>query len=358
MEPRIAFMGGGAIGSYLGAFMTRAGYRPTIVDPWPANVEAMRGQGITVSGGGEEFTVGVDALHLTELQAVREPFDIVFIAMKSYDTAWGTTLMKGYLAPTGCVVSAQNGINDETIARIVGYERTVGCTISTITVSLVEPGRVVRGGRSGRERGYAIFRVGELSGVLSPRVERIAAMLDCVDAARTTTNIWGERWAKLAANSMGNTLTAMSGLGPGALADVTPRFPVLRDQVAREVAAVGRALGVNVESIGGRPAAAWLEDDPSALPEPPATSAARSSAGNGEGGGWQASTSQDIAKGRRTEIDYLNGYVAARGREVGMPTPVNDAIVTVFKEVESGARPPDPANVDRVWDLSRAAVRA
>jgi 2-dehydropantoate 2-reductase len=357
MEPRIAFMGGGAIGSYLGAFLTRAGYRPTIIDPWPANVEAMRGVGITVSSSGEEFTVKVDALHLCEVQSVRAPFDIVFIAMKSYDTEWATTLMKGYLAPTGCVVSAQNGINDETIARIVGYERTVGCTISTITAALEGPGHVVRGGRSGRERGYAIFRVGELSGVPSPRVERIAAMLDCVDAARTTTNIWGERWAKLAANSMGNTLTAMSGLGPLALADVSPRFPVLRDQVAREVVAVARALGVNVEPIGGRPATAWLEDDPATLPERPATSAERPPTNSSEGGGWQASTSQDIAKGRRTEIDYLNGHVSARGREVGVPTPVNDAIVTVFREVESGIRAPGPGNVDLVWDLAHESVR-
>lgn len=357
MDPKIAFMGGGAIGSYLGAFLTRAGYRPTIIDPWPANVEAMRGKGITVSGGGEEFTVKVDALHLCEVQSIRTPFDIVFIAMKSYDTEWAATLMRGYLAPTGCMVSAQNGINDETIARIVGFERAVGCTISTITVGLDQPGHVVRGGRSGRERGYAIFRVGELSGVLSPRVERIAAMLDCVDAARTTTNIWGERWAKLAANSMGNTLTAMSGLGPAALADVTPRFALLRDQVAREVVLVGRALGVSVESIGGRPADAWIEDAGMQSADPPPATTTLRPAASGDGGGWQASTSQDIAKGRRTEIDYLNGYVAARGREVGVPTPVNDAIVTVFKEVESGVLAPDPANVDRVWDLSHEAVR-
>jgi 2-dehydropantoate 2-reductase len=351
-------MGGGAIGSYLGAFLTRAGYAPTIIDPWPENVEAMRGRGITVSGGSEEFTVTVDALHLCEVQGIREPFDIVFIAMKSYDTAWATTLMKDYLAPNGCMVPAQNGINDETIARIVGYERAIGCTISTITVGLTEPGRVVRGGRSGRERGYDIFRVGELSGVRSPRVDRIAAMLDSVDAARVTTNIWGERWAKLAANSMGNTLTAMSGLGPLALADATPHFAPLRDQVAREVIAVGTALGVNVEPVGGRPAAAWLEDGATAPPDPPPAVPARPVATGAAGdGGWQASTSQDIAKGRRTEIDFLNGYVSARGREAGVPTPVNDAISTVFKEVESGAAVPSPANVDRVWNLSREAAR-
>ncbi|MGD9890175.1 MAG: ketopantoate reductase family protein [Dehalococcoidia bacterium] len=358
MNPRIAFMGGGAIGSYLGAYLTRAGYAPTIIDPWPENVEAMRGRGITVSDSGGEFTVPVDGRHLCEVQGIREPFDIIFIAMKSYDTAWATTMMKSYLAPNGCMVSAQNGINDETIARIAGYERAIGCTISTITVHLDQPGHVVRGGQSGRERGYDIFRVGELNGVISPRVERIAAMLDSVDAARTTTNIWGERWAKLAANSMGNTLTAMSGMGPVALADAAPRFAPLRDQVAREVIAVGLALGVNVESVGGRPATAWIEEDgalaladlPPASEHPPPV--------DGVGGGWQASTSQDIAKGRRTEIDYLNGYVSARGREVDVLTPVNDAIVTVLKEVESGARPPSPANVDRVWDLSHDAVPA
>src|SRR5437660_1257496 len=153
MEPRIAFMGGGAIGSYLGAYLTRAGYSPVVIDPWPQNVEAMRNPGISVTDAQGQFTMRVESLHLCELQAVRQPFDIVFIAMKSYDTAWAATLMRGYLAPTGCMVSAQNGLNDETIARIAGYERALGCTISSITVSLEGPGRVIRGGRMGRDRG-------------------------------------------------------------------------------------------------------------------------------------------------------------------------------------------------------------
>lgn len=352
-NPRIAFMGGGAIGSYLSAYLTRAGYAPIVIDPWPENVEAMRGRGIEVADAQGRFTQRVEALHLCELQAVRKPFDLVFVAMKGYDTAWAATLMRSYLAPAGCMVSAQNGLNDETIARIVGYERTLGCTISSITVSLEGPGQVVRGGRTGRDRGYHIFRVGELNGVLSPRAQRIAAMLDHVDAARATTNMWGERWAKLATNSMGNTLTAMSGLGAEALADAAPRFPPLRDQVVRETVMVAQALGVSVEPIGGRPAATWLQDEAGLAAPPPAASATRPA--RTEGGGWRASTSQDIAKGRRTEIDYLNGAVSTRGREVGVATPVNDAIVTVLKEVEAGNRAPDPANVDRVWDLAHTA---
>jgi 2-dehydropantoate 2-reductase len=357
MEPRIAFMGAGAVGSYTGAYLTRAGFSPTLIDPWPANVEAIRGEGITVSDSQGEFTVAVDALHLCEVQGVRQPFDIVFIAMKSYDTEWATAFMKPYLAPTGCMVSSQNGMNDETIARIAGYERTLGCTVSSITVGLVGPGRVVRGGSTGRERGYDIFRVGELNGMLSPRAEQIATILSHVDTARATTNIWGERWSKLATNSMGNALTAMSGMGAVGLADATPRFAPLREQVVREVVSVALALGVSVEPIGGRPAHAWLDESPAPEPTAPPSAGARRSGQAGSAGDWQTSTAQDIAKGRRTEIDYLNGYVAARGREVGVPTPVNDAIVTVLKEVESGVRAPDPANVDRVWDLSRESIR-
>ena len=108
---------------------------------------------------------------------------------------------------------------------------------------------------------------------------------------------------------MGNTLTAMSGMGAEALADATARFAPLRDQVVREAVAVALALGVSVEPIGGRPARAWLEDGVTLQSAAPPAGSAPRSAGAG-GGGWQASTSQDIAKGRRTEIDYLNGYVS------------------------------------------------
>jgi len=158
MAARIAFMGTGAIGSYLGAYMTRAGYAPVLIDPWPEHVDAMKTRGLRASGSQGDFTVPVEALHLTEVQAVREPFDIVFIAMKSYDTEWAAHFIKRYLAPTGFMVCAQNSINDETIARIAGYERTVGLIMSSITVHLVGPGHVVRGAGAGRDRGYDVFR--------------------------------------------------------------------------------------------------------------------------------------------------------------------------------------------------------
>jgi 2-dehydropantoate 2-reductase len=349
-------MGAGAIGSYLGAYLTKAGYAPTLIDPWPEHVDTMKSKGLRASGSQGDFTVMVEAMHLTEVQSVRQPFDIIFIAMKSFDTDWAATFMKHYLAPTGFMVCAQNSINDEAIARIAGYERTVGLIMSSISVHLVGPGHVVRGAGAGRDRGYDVFRVGELNGAISPRAKKLAEILDCIDASRVTPNLWGERWSKLATNSMGNTLTAMSGLPAGDLAQIAPRFSLLRDQVAKELVSVGLALGVSIEPIGGKPAESWLK-----LPSLEALPAAAGSASPDtlspdRPAAFAPSTLQDILKGRKTEVDYLNGYVSRRGREVGIATPVNDAIVATLKEVEAGTLAPHPANVDRVWECVQQAV--
>ncbi len=350
-QPRIAFMGAGAVGSYLGAFFTKAGYGPTLIDMWPEHVETMRNQGLRAVGNGGDFTVMVDAMHLTEVQNIREPFDIIFIAMKSYDTEWATHFIKRHLAPTGFMVCSQNSINDETIARIVGYERVVGLIMSTISVNLMRPGYVERGTPMGRDRGYDIFRAGELSGAITPRVKQIAELMDCVDSSRVTSNLWGERWAKLASNCMGNTMTAMSAMAAEDLIQLSPRFPLLRDQVARELTQVGTALGVEIEHISGKAAADWaalpgVRDLPNADPTASADilPADRPKYFN-------PSTMQDVLKGRKTEIEGLNGLVSRRGREVGIATPVNDAIVAVIKQIDAGTLKPDPSNVDRVWDL-------
>ncbi|HTE85478.1 MAG TPA: 2-dehydropantoate 2-reductase N-terminal domain-containing protein, partial [Dehalococcoidia bacterium] len=216
MGPRIGFMGAGAIGSYIGAFLTREGHDVTLIDPWPEHVEAMKANGLHVSGSQGNFKAPVKAMHLCEVVNLVDPFDIAFIAMKSYDTEWAAHFMKRHLRqPGGFMVCSQNGMNDETIARIVGYERVVGLIMSSISVGLMEPGHVTRGGAVGRDHGHDVFRAGELSGVTSPRVQELAEMLSCIDGSYATTNLWGERWSKLATNCMGNALTALSGTPAG-----------------------------------------------------------------------------------------------------------------------------------------------
>lgn len=349
MGDKIAIMGAGAVGSYVGAFLTREGEDITFIDMWPEHVETMRRQGLRASGSQGDFTVPVKAMHLTDAQRVQEPFDYAFICLKSYDTEWATHFIKRYVQPEGFFISLQNCWNDKTISDIVGEDREIGCVASNIEVALWEPGHVIRGGSMGRDRGHVVFRVGEQNGQITPRAESIAQKLDWIDAAYATDNLWGERWAKLCQNSMGNGISAMSGLGSQDMAQ-NPSCRLIRIHLAKEAAQVGLALGLKVVDINDLPAEKWAEADRGDVYEElDAFLAARGGRVN-----WLSSMPQDVKKGRRSEIDHMNGLVAQKGREVGIPTPFNDAIVEGMHGIDDGSLKQAPANVDRVL---RAAGR-
>jgi len=337
---RIAIMGSGALGSYAAAFLTREGEDVTIIDMWPEHVETMRRQGLRASGSQGDFTVPVNAMHLTDAQGITEPFDYAFISMKSYDTEWATHFIKRYVRPDGFFVSLQNCWNDPVIGAIVGNDRELGCIASHIEVALWEPGHVNRGGEPGREHGFTVFRVGEQDGQITPRSELIASKMDYIDAAYATDNLWGERWSKLCQNGMGNAISAMSTLGSQELAEDT-RARLIRIHLAKEGAQVGLAHGFNVVDINGKPASFWADADKGdvyeELDDYMSTRGGRVN--------WLASMAQDVHKGRHSEIDLMNGLICEKGREVGIPTPFNDAVVEAMHGIDDGSVKPDPSLV-------------
>ena len=222
MGKRIAVVGVGAVGGYTGAHIAQAGEDVTFIDFWPEHVEKMKRDGLTVTHhqGPEPFTVKVRALHLTEVQqlAKEPPIDIAFVCTKSYDTEWATLLIRQYLAPAGYVVSLQNCMNEATIAGIVGWGKVLGCIASNISVGLVEPGRVHRGGIPGRDRGHTVYRTGEIHGRITHRAEEVLRLVSYADSAKATDNLWGERWSKLVTNSMANGVSACTGLSGAQMA--------------------------------------------------------------------------------------------------------------------------------------------
>jgi 2-dehydropantoate 2-reductase len=343
VSDRIAVMGCGALGSYAAAFLAREGEDVTAIDMWPEHVEVMRRQGLRASGSQGDFTVPVKALHLTDAQGITEPFDYAFISMKSYDTEWATHFIKRYVKPDGFFISLQNCWNDPVIGEIVGHDREMGCIASHIEVALWEPGHVIRGGEPGRDHGHVVFRVGEPSGKITPRAEMIASKLDCIDAAYATDNLWGERWAKLCQNGMGNAISAASTLGSQEMAQ-DPRCRLIRIHLAKEGAKVGLAQGIQVVDINGKPAQFWADADRGDVYEElddfMSTRGGRVN--------WLASMAQDIKKGRHSEIDFMNGLICQKGREVGIPTPYNDAILDVMHGVDNGSIAPDPSVVERI----------
>jgi 2-dehydropantoate 2-reductase len=345
--PRIAFIGAGAMGSYIGGRIAQAGYDVTLVDGWREHVEAIRRDGIQLGGTEGEAVVRVPALHFDEIERLADrPVDVAFIAVKSYDTAEAARRVRDYLAPAGFVVSLQNGINDPTLAGVVGADRSLGCIASTIGLTLRAAGRVERTYQPGGDA-YTVFRVGELDGPVTPRVELVVRLLNCVDSAQATDDLPGERWAKLAANSMHNGLAAITGLGHKALyGRRAPRRLAIR--LGAEAVRVGRAARLRLHPVRGLAA-----DDLEAAGFGDAAALGRIERAIE---GWmprltddgRPSTAQDVAKARRTEIDYINGAVCAKAAEVNVDVPCQHAIVALVKRMERGELHP---SIDHIRNL-------
>jgi len=333
---KLAVFGAGAIGSTLGAYLTRAGRDITLIDMWSAHVEEMAHRGLKVTAPDEEFTVKVKAVHLADVCSLREPFDAVFLSMKSYDSEWAVRFIAPYLKPAGVLVSAQNGINEDWLAPAIGYTRLVGCVV-TLGAGLYEPGHVTRTSASSRPS----LTVGEMNGMVTSRLQELVKVLAPVGPTRATANLWGERWAKLIVNSMSNPIAGITGLGSAALRASAEVFPIVV-RVACEALTVAEALGVQVEPVGGIPGQAYLDAGRDLGLQELRDKLIEGGRNLGAG---RPSLLQDVTKGRRTEVEYLNGYVARKGHEVGVPTPMNEAVVQVVKRVESGALKQDPANL-------------
>jgi 2-dehydropantoate 2-reductase len=333
---KLAVLGAGAIGGTIGAYLTRAGQNVTLIDPWAAHVDAMQQSGLKVTAQDEAFTVRVKAVHLGDVCGLRERFDAVFLAVKSYDSVWSAEFIAPYLAPGGVLVSAQNGINEDWVAPVIGYSRTLGCVV-TLGAGLYEPGHVLRTSAPGRPS----FALGELNGMITPRVQALVTLLAPVGPARATANLWGERWAKLVLNSMGNALAGITGMNSAELR-ASPEVFAIAVRIAAEALQVAEQLGVQVEPLGSIPPQAYLDAARGVGVEELRNTWRERGRSIGTG---RPSLLQDVIKGRRTEVDSLNGYVACKGKAVGVPTPMNEAIVEVTKRLEAGELQQGPANL-------------
>jgi 2-dehydropantoate 2-reductase len=321
MIKRIGIVGAGAVGSVVGGLLTKAGHDVTLIDQWPDHVEAMRRRGLHLSGTCGDHLVKVKALHLHEAQQLGHHFDAVFVAVKSYDTEWATALGVRHLDPHGgVVVDFQNGINDERVARLAGKARTLGCVI-LIGAGMYEPGHAMR-----TDPGTLGFKIGEHDGSDTDRARELVRIMNDVAPSKLTTNLWGERWSKLAVNCMANPVAGLSGLGT---ADVRthPGASRVAIHLAAEAIMVGRAAGYEVEPVWGFDAQRYVDAYEGRGLEQLQEELRATAAGRG---GGRPSMLQDVMRGRRTEIDHLNGYVAQHGRRVGVKTPFNDAIVDMF----------------------------
>jgi len=226
------------------------------------------------------------------------------------------------------------------VAAIAGAHRTLGCVI-TIGAGMYEPGVAMR-----TDSGRLGFKVGEHDGRDTERARRIAELLTAVAGAKVTTNLWGERWSKLAVNCMLNPLAGLSGLGT-AECRTEPGARRIAIHLGAEVIGVGRASGFEVEPPMGIAAQRYVDAAEGRGLEEVEADFGRDATSRA---GGRPSMLQDVMRGRRTEIDHLNGFVVEEGRRLGIKTPFNEQIVTLYRA--RGSRlSPDPANLEPLLEM-------
>jgi 2-dehydropantoate 2-reductase len=330
---KIAVLGAGAIGSSISADLTKAGHDVTVIDQWPAQVEALKSGGLQIQMPDGEVKTPIRALHLCDLASANLEFDIVFLAVKSNDDRWLAEFIKPYLKADGVLVGTQNGMNDDTLAAIVGRNRVVGCAME-LSAEIFTPGLVKRN----TTHKTTWFAVGELDGLYTPRVKEIAALLGCVGRCDVTNNIYGAKWTKLIANSMTMGPFGLLGLGNTDAANVPGMFEV-SVQLGRESAAVGTALGYRTEPIFGLRADEFAGSSDENL-----VTAMKTLLGHVSRG--RTAPIHDHIKGRRSEMEFISGVVSKKGRELGIATPFNDAVVEIDRAINRGEIKMDRSNFD------------
>ena len=321
---RALIWGAGAIGGTLGAYLARAGHDITLVDVVEEHVREIRRSGLRITGPLGEFTTPVPAVTPDTLEG---QWDTVILATKAHHTEAAARALRPHVSGEGCVVSAQNGLNEIAISRIVRAERTVGSFVN-FGADYLEPGVIHYGGRG------AVV-IGEIDGRVTPRVESIRdAWRDFDERAIVTPNIWGFLWGKEAYGAMLFATALTNESIADALAN--PAHRGLYIALAREINAVARGCGVRPEAFDGF--------DPSAYdPNAPDGEAERSLdalvAHNRRSAKTHSGIWRDLAVRKRpTEVDAQLGIVVTLGREVGVPTPLTERLVELIHDVERGVR--------------------
>ncbi|MBI2225559.1 MAG: NAD(P)-binding domain-containing protein [Betaproteobacteria bacterium] len=333
MSRKIAVLGCGAIGSSISADLTKAGYDITVVDQWPAQVEALKSAGLHIQMTDGDVQVPMRACHLCDLASANLEFDIVFLAVKSNDHRWMAEFIKPYLKAGGVLVPTQNGMNDDSIASIIGRGRTVGCAME-LSAEIFTPGLVKRN----TTHQSTWFAVGEPDGSYTPRVREIESILSHVGRCDVTNNIYGAKWTKLIANTMTMGPFGLLGLGNSEAAALPGMFD-LSVKLGRESLAVGAALGYRIEPIFGLRADEFAGSGDENL-----VTAMKTLLGHVSRG--RTAPIHDHIKGRRSEMEFISGVVSKKGRELGIPTPGNDAVVEIDRQINTHQIKMDRSNFE------------
>ena len=333
---KTAIYGAGSLGTVLGAYLTKGGVDVELVNRNKAHVEALRKGGAHITGT-VDFTVPVRVSFPDEMT---DGYDIIFLMTKQLANPEVVTMLKPKLSEEGVIVTLQNGIPEPGIAEIIGPDRTIGCTVEW-GAALGEPGT----SELTSDPSALSFHMGGMPEVPQSRLDKVKEVLEKMCPVSFESNLIGARWSKLLINSTYSGIGTVIG---GTFGDVctNPRAREMAVRCMKECIDVGRASGAVFAPVQGKDITKLfyykgaLKKAFAKLLVPIAMK---------KHYGIVPSMLQDLRKGKKCEIDAINGVVCEFGRKYGVPTPVNDRIVETVKAEQDGTLPISAENVEKLY---------
>ncbi len=323
-EIKAAVFGAGAMGTVLGAYLTRAGADVLLITRNSGHVEALNRCGAHITGTAD-FTVKVKAATPDEVSG---KFDVVFLMTKQRENAAVTAEILGMLSEGGVICTMQNGMPENSVAAVAGEQRTLGCALSWGARCISEG--VVQLTSEPKKMNFAL-------GALTPdnpAVKKVAALLSLAGKVKTPKNFVGARYAKLAVNSAFSPLSALTGMTFGQVASTQPAKS-LAHALLCEAFAAAKAAGIKIARIQGHNIAALYghKKGPLGKLSLALIPLAMKSHGDGVSGMYY-----DLKNGKKCDMEFICGEVSRLARLHGVKTPLTDAVLNLTFQVENGGQ--------------------
>ena len=331
---KCAIYGAGAMGTVLGAYIAKAGRQVDLINRNEKHIAALKERGAHIVGT-VDFVQKVNALLPSEMSG---KYDVILLMTKQRDNAQIVSFLKEYLAEDGALCTCQNGLPEPKVADIIGADRTLGCAIAW--------GATFRGegvSELTSEPSALTFSLGAFG--KGNRLQDVKELLGCMGSVTVEENFIGARWSKLLINSAFSGLSTVTG---GTFGEVSEKKAPRRvaQSIIKECIDVAKAAGICVEPVQGHRIdklfdyKGWLKKKISYMLIPVAMK---------KHARLISSMLQDLKKGKKCEIDFINGVVCEYGEKYGVPTLFNRKTVEIVHGIEEGKYPVSFENI-RLYD--------
>lgn len=318
---RAAIYGAGSLGTILGAYITSKGGNIDLINHNVKHVQALNEKGAKIVGT-VDFIQKVNAI--TDKQMTGK-YDIIFLMTKQQGNSETVPFLKDYLEDDGVIVTLQNGLPEHQIADVVGEKRVIGCTVAW-GATMLGPGVC----ELTSSPDSLTFSLGTIFSETPNHMEEVVSLLKMMGSVEIDRNFIGTRWSKLLINSAFSGMSAVLGCTFGEAAAKKDSRRVVQS-LMKECIDVCYASGIKIEPVQGKDIVRLFDyHNPikKALAFMLIPLAIRKHAN------LKASMLQDLEKGKKTEVDSINGSVSQQGRRVGVPTPCNDTVVEIVHRIE------------------------